>query len=144
MAQSLNYFLGQLSGMVMADEKVETALGLSLERVRLAQRKAAAFWAKGMELQQVVDQTRKSFRVFFRWLHAEIIKLGDEVSVKNSEVVVSFCTHFKMPRMYRTYCTTLKGGAQFAVQDVPTGNCLHRGVSLKLRPATNLHKTRTE
>ena len=33
---------------------------------------------QGIELQQVIDESMKSFKAFFRWLYVEILRLSDE------------------------------------------------------------------
>ena len=60
-----------------ANDKFEL-LNISTDGIVLAQRQAASFWSKGLELQQVIDESRRSFKTFFRWLRVEILKLNDE------------------------------------------------------------------
>ncbi len=83
---------------VFCSFKIEAALGISLEKVRLAQKKASAFWAKGIEMQQVVDQARQSFRIFFKWLNIEMLKLGEEQIpssyTKTSQQEIAFLAEF--------------------------------------------------
>ena len=59
--QSINFILFELDGMVMASERY-SVIGVRLETIRAAQSRAAKFWCKGYELQQVVDESRRSFR----------------------------------------------------------------------------------
>ena len=75
--QSLNFFLSELASQTAANERVEV-LGVTLEKVRVAQKCAGTFWAKTVELQQIIDETRTSFGVFFSWLLGEILKLSGE------------------------------------------------------------------
>ena len=50
----------------MASSDKYAIVGVRLETIRAAQSRAAKFWCKGYELQQVVDESRNSFRTFFR------------------------------------------------------------------------------
>ena len=47
---------------------------------------------------QVIDETRRSFRLFFKWLHAEILKLSDDVVpeylAKTSQQEIAFIAEF--------------------------------------------------
>ena len=60
-----------------ANEKF-ALLNISTEGIVGAQRQAASFWSKGLELQQVIDESRRSFKTFFRWLRVETLKLNEE------------------------------------------------------------------
>ena len=42
-----------------------------------AERCAASFWSKGIEVQQVLDESIKSFKAFFRWLSVEIRRISE-------------------------------------------------------------------
>ena len=60
--------------------------------------RAAKFWCKGYELQQVVDESRKSFRSFFRWLHSALLKVeepsGTVEEIKVSQQEIKFIAEF--------------------------------------------------
>ena len=77
-SQSLNFHLAELMGQVKASDKYSLILGVTEENIINAQQKAATFWNKGIELQQVIDDSMKSFKAFFRWLYVEILRLSDE------------------------------------------------------------------
>ena len=77
-SQSLNFHLAEMMGQVKASNKYGMILGVSEENIINAQQKAASFWNKGIELQQVIDDSMKSFKAFFRWLYVEILRLSDE------------------------------------------------------------------
>ena len=73
-------------------------LGLSEERVALAQQAAALFLVKATDIQQVIDSSTRNFVAFFRWLYAVILRLG-ETSVppdvgKISQQELSFIAEF--------------------------------------------------
>ncbi len=95
--QSVNYFLSELSGEVTSSEKLPL-LGVTETRVRTAQKCATSFWCKGVELQQVVEESRKSFRIFFRWLQAEMAKMSgtpaSEPLSKSSQQEITFIADF--------------------------------------------------
>ena len=77
-SQSMNFHLCELLGLIKANEKYALMLGVTEANVAEAQKKAASFWSKGIELQQVIDESMKSFKAFFRWLYVEILKLSEE------------------------------------------------------------------
>ena len=77
-SQSLNFYLAEMNGMSKANDKFEV-LNISTEGIVQAQRQAASFWSKGLELQQVIDESRRSFKTFFRWLRVESLKLHEEM-----------------------------------------------------------------
>lgn len=58
-------------------------MGITPSKIRAAQKAAMSFWIKGVELQQVIEESRANFRVFFKWLHGEIAKLSDVVVPEN-------------------------------------------------------------
>lgn len=67
-SQSMNCALADLRGLIEAAgrEKFALMMGLTQDKVVDAQQKAAMFWMKGIELQQVIDESMKSFKAFFR------------------------------------------------------------------------------
>ena len=103
-SQSINFILFELEGMVMASSDKYSIIGVRLETIRAAQGRAAKFWCKGYELQQVVDESRKSFRSFFRWLHSALLKLEepggtvDEMKVSQQEIkfIAEFLDNFDL------------------------------------------------
>merc|ERR1719187_1931324 len=76
-SQSLNFRLGEMVGLTRASERF-SVLGVTEEAVMAALYQATAFWCKGVELQQVIDESMKNFKAFFRWLYVEILRLSDE------------------------------------------------------------------
>jgi len=78
-SQSLNFQLGELLGLATQGHKLPV-LGLTQHKVEEALQQAQAFWAKGVELQQVIDESMKNFKAFFRWVYVEILRLCDETA----------------------------------------------------------------
>jgi len=76
-SQSLNFHLGELVGLARAGRRF-SVLGVTEDLVEKALYRAQAFWSKGVELQQVIDESMKNFKAFFRWLYVEILRLNDE------------------------------------------------------------------
>jgi len=76
-SQSLNFHLGEMVGLARAGDKYPV-LGVTETVVEKALYQAQAFWAKGVELQQVIDESMKNFKAFFRWVYVEILKLSEE------------------------------------------------------------------
>ena len=64
-------------GLARAGDKYPV-LGVTETVVEKALYQAQAFWAKGVELQQVIDESMKNFKAFFRWVYVEILKLSEE------------------------------------------------------------------
>ncbi|GFG34068.1 hypothetical protein Cfor_11412 [Coptotermes formosanus] len=75
--QSLAYHLAELRGMARRTDRYET-LGLQEETVAKSLIAAGAFLVKSAEVQQVIDNSMKNYRVFFRWLFVVILRLTDE------------------------------------------------------------------
>merc|ERR1719347_2417446 len=76
-SQSLNFQLWEVMGLARMGDKY-SVLGMSEELVEGAVTRAQAFWAKGVELQQVLDESLKNFKAFFKWLYVEMLKLHDD------------------------------------------------------------------
>ena len=76
-SQSLNFQLWEVLGLARMGDKY-SVLGVSEELVEAAVTRAQAFWAKGVELQQVLDESSKNFKAFFRWLYVEMLKIHDD------------------------------------------------------------------
>lgn len=75
--QSLAYHLAELRGMARRADRYQT-LGLQEETVAKSLIAAGAFLVKSAEVQQVIDNSMKNYRVFFRWLFVVILRLTDE------------------------------------------------------------------
>ena len=77
-SQALNFHLAEMKGQIQASDKYEAVLKVSVEAVSEAQQNAAVLWAKAVELQQVIDESMKCFKAFFKWLYVEILRLSEE------------------------------------------------------------------
>ena len=77
-SQALNFHLAEMKGHIQASDKYEAVLKISVESVIEAQQNAAVLWAKAVELQQVIDESKKCFKAFFKWLYVEILRLSEE------------------------------------------------------------------
>ena len=75
--QSLAYHLAELRGMARRTDRYQT-LGLQEDTVAKSLIAAGAFLVKSAEVQQVIDNSMKNYRVFFRWLFVVILRLTDE------------------------------------------------------------------
>jgi len=97
-SQAVNFHLAEIIGHVRASDKYESVLKFSEDAIKQAQTKASIFWAKGIELQQVIDESMKCFKAFFRWLYVEILRLSDETVSeelsKASQQDVEFISEF--------------------------------------------------
>jgi len=76
-SQALNFHLGELLGLAKAGHRF-SVLGVTEAVVERALYRAQAFWSKGVELQQVIDESMKNFKAFFRWVYVEILRLSEE------------------------------------------------------------------
>ncbi|XP_040568405.1 anaphase-promoting complex subunit 4 [Lepeophtheirus salmonis] len=76
-SQSLNFHLAEIVGIVKASEKFKI-LGIKEYQIDETLKAAFGFWNKGIELQQVLDESMKNFKAFFRWIYVEILKLSEE------------------------------------------------------------------
>lgn len=75
--QSLAYHLAELRGMARRTDRYQM-LGLQEETVAKSLTAAGAFLVKAAEVQQVIDNSMKNYKVFFRWLYVVILRLTDE------------------------------------------------------------------
>jgi anaphase-promoting complex subunit 4 len=75
--QSLAYHLAELRGMARRTDRYQM-LGLQEETVAKSLIAAGAFLVKSAEVQQVIDNSMKNYKVFFRWLFVVILRLTDE------------------------------------------------------------------
>ncbi|CAL1277587.1 unnamed protein product [Larinioides sclopetarius] len=74
---SLFYHLNELRGMAMWTEQFGP-LGLEESLVHKAVLATGSFLLKATEIQQVIDNSMKNFKAFFRWLYSVILRLSDE------------------------------------------------------------------
>ncbi|XP_032691450.1 anaphase-promoting complex subunit 4 isoform X2 [Odontomachus brunneus] len=75
---ALVYQLAELRGLVRVGGPYE-AIGLRDETlVTNAINEAEAFLAKSYEIEQVIDQSMRNYKAFFRWLYVAILQLTDE------------------------------------------------------------------
>ncbi|KAF8781593.1 anaphase-promoting complex subunit 4-like isoform X2 [Argiope bruennichi] len=74
---SLFYHLNELRGMAMWTEQFGP-LGLEESLVHKAVLTTGSFLLKATEIQQVIDNSMKNFKAFFRWLYSVILRLSDE------------------------------------------------------------------
>lgn len=95
--QSLMYHLSELRGMARRTDRYEV-LGLVEDTVTKSLTAAGAFLVKGAEVQQVIDNSMKNYKIFFRWLYVAILRLSDErippEITKISQQELSFLTEF--------------------------------------------------
>lgn len=75
--QALVYHLTTLCGMAHWFDRFGV-LGLSAERSERCVAAAGSFLLKATELQQVIDNSMRDFKAFFRWLYVVILRLSDE------------------------------------------------------------------
>lgn len=75
--QSLSYHLAELRGMARRTDRYQM-LGLQEETVAKSLTATGAFLVKAAEVQQVIDNSMKNYKVFFRWLYVVILRLTDE------------------------------------------------------------------
>jgi len=76
-SQSLNFQVWELLGLARLGHKY-SVLGVTEPVVQNAVERSQAFWAKGTELQQVIDESMKNFKAFFRWIYVEMLRLNEE------------------------------------------------------------------
>lgn len=101
-SQAVNFHLAEIIGHIHASDKFESVLKFSSEAIVDAQKNASLFWAKGIELQQVIDESMKCFKAFFRWLYVEILRLSDDsvseelskASQQDVEFIANFLSNF--------------------------------------------------
>ncbi|EFN82151.1 anaphase-promoting complex subunit 4 [Harpegnathos saltator] len=75
---ALIYQLAELRGLVRVGGPYE-AIGLRDETlITNAVNEAEAFLAKSYEIEQVIDQSMRNYKAFFRWLYVAILQLTDE------------------------------------------------------------------
>ncbi|XP_036145739.1 anaphase-promoting complex subunit 4 [Monomorium pharaonis] len=103
---ALVYQLAELRGMVRVGGTYE-ALGLRDEMlITNAINESEAFLAKSYEIEQVIDQSMRNYKAFFRWLYVAILQLTDErapsevsrVSQQELTFIAEFLSDFDKPR----------------------------------------------
>ncbi|TGZ51439.1 anaphase-promoting complex subunit 4 [Temnothorax longispinosus] len=103
---ALVYQLAELRGMVRIGGTYE-ALGLRDETlITNAINESEAFLAKSYEIEQVIDQSMRNYKAFFRWLYVAILQLADErapsevcrVSQQELTFIAEFLSDFDKPR----------------------------------------------
>ncbi|XP_011641163.1 anaphase-promoting complex subunit 4 [Pogonomyrmex barbatus] len=103
---ALVYQLTELRGMARVGGTYE-ALGLRDETlITNAINESEAFLAKSYEIEQVIDQSMRNYKAFFRWLYVAILQLTDErapsevsrVSQQELTFIAEFLSDFDKPR----------------------------------------------
>ncbi|KAG5346316.1 APC4 protein, partial [Acromyrmex charruanus] len=103
---ALVYQLAELRGMVRVGDTYE-ALGLRDETlITNAINEFEAFLAKSYEIEQVIDQSMRNYKAFFRWLYVAILQLTDErapsevsrVSQQELTFIAEFLSDFDKPK----------------------------------------------
>ncbi|KYN38418.1 Anaphase-promoting complex subunit 4 [Trachymyrmex septentrionalis] len=103
---ALVYQLAELRGMVRVGDTYE-ALGLRDETlITNAINESEAFLAKSYEIEQVIDQSMRNYKAFFRWLYVAILQLTDErapsevsrVSQQELTFIAEFLSDFDKPK----------------------------------------------
>ncbi|KYM97664.1 PREDICTED: anaphase-promoting complex subunit 4 [Cyphomyrmex costatus] len=103
---ALVYQLAELRGMVRVGGTYE-ALGLRDETlITNAINESEAFLSKSYEIEQVIDQSMRNYKAFFRWLYVAILQLTDErapsevsrVSQQELTFIAEFLSDFDKPK----------------------------------------------
>ncbi|XP_061192956.1 anaphase-promoting complex subunit 4-like [Saccostrea echinata] len=76
-SQAILYHLAELKGMSLWYEKFGV-LGLTTQTIQNAIMSVGSFVLKSSELQQVIDDSIKNFKAFFRWLYVVIQRMSNE------------------------------------------------------------------
>ncbi|XP_069781129.1 anaphase-promoting complex subunit 4 [Narcine bancroftii] len=76
-SEALLYHLNELKGMAMWKQKYQP-LGLDVPTIEDAINAVGTFILKANELLQVIDSSMKSFKAFFRWLYAAMLRMSDD------------------------------------------------------------------
>nr|XP_022341002.1 anaphase-promoting complex subunit 4-like [Crassostrea virginica]XP_022341003.1 anaphase-promoting complex subunit 4-like [Crassostrea virginica] len=76
-SQAILYHLAELKGMSLWYEKFGV-LGLTTQTLHAAIMSVGSFVLKSSELQQVIDDSIKNFKAFFRWLYVVIQRMSNE------------------------------------------------------------------
>lgn len=76
-SQAILYHLSDLRGMSTWYEKFGV-LGMNTQKIQEAVTAVGSFVLKTSEIQQVIDNSIKNFKAFFRWLYVVILRLSNE------------------------------------------------------------------
>uniref|UniRef100_A0A4W3IVA7 Anaphase-promoting complex subunit 4 n=1 Tax=Callorhinchus milii TaxID=7868 RepID=A0A4W3IVA7_CALMI len=76
-SEALLYHLSELKGMAMWKQKYQP-LGLDVSAIEDAINAVGGFILKANELLQVIDNSMKNFKAFFRWLYAAMLRMSDD------------------------------------------------------------------
>lgn len=76
---SVSFHLTELRGMARHVERY-SLLGLNEDTVEASLSAAGAFLVKATEVQQVIDNSMKKYKAFFRWLFLAMLRLTDELA----------------------------------------------------------------
>ncbi|XP_060084772.1 anaphase-promoting complex subunit 4-like [Ylistrum balloti] len=76
-SQAILYHLSDLRGMSAWYEKFGV-LGMHTQKIQEAVTAVGSFVLKTSEIQQVIDNSIKNFKAFFRWLYVVILRLSNE------------------------------------------------------------------
>lgn len=75
--QNISYYLVELRGMARMEFRYKV-LGLHENLATKAISAAGSFLIKGAEVQQVIDNSMRNYKAFFRWLYVIILRGNDE------------------------------------------------------------------
>lgn len=113
-------------GHIQSSDKYDSVLNFNAESITKAQKAASIFWAKGIELQQVIDESMKCFKAFFRWLYVEILRLSDETvseelskaSQQDIEFIAEFLSSFSKAANNEAYTYLERVGQYMKNEDL--------------------------
>ncbi|XP_056005623.1 anaphase-promoting complex subunit 4-like isoform X2 [Ostrea edulis] len=96
-SQAILYHLSELRGMSLWYEKFGV-LGLTTQTIQNTIMAVGSFVLKSSELQQVIDDSIKNFKAFFRWLYVVIQRMSNEKPpadlIKMTQHDVNFVAEF--------------------------------------------------
>lgn len=94
---SISYHLSELRGMARHVERY-APLGLTEETVAASLSAAGAFLVKASEVQQVIDNSMRKYKAFFRWLLLAMLRLSDDLAptdiTKQTQQDLTFIAEF--------------------------------------------------
>ncbi|XP_066576052.1 anaphase-promoting complex subunit 4 [Amia ocellicauda] len=76
-SEALLYHLSELKGMALWKQKYEP-LGLDASGIEDAITAVGSFTLKANELLQVIDNSMKNFKAFFRWLYVAMLRMSED------------------------------------------------------------------
>ena len=126
-SQALNFHLAEMKGQIQSSDNYEGVLKISVEAVTKAQQNAAVLWAKAVELQQVIDESMKCFKAFFKWLYVEILRLSEEnvseelskTSQQDVQFIADFLSSFSTVSSSLSYSYLEKVGQYLKSENLP-------------------------